>query len=314
MNGIHYIEEKPRKEFWLVSLLKAIGYVALYMVTMTVFDFLNGLRLLVIMNIEGWSEEQFEEALYSQSNTMMIIAAIVTIFILIAFHLHSKRSFPEIFHLKKISPSTAFFALATGVTLNFALNVVMSYLPTDTMEEYGESVNYDNVPIVIFVLSTMILAPLIEEIIFRNFALTALRRSMPAWLSVALISAIFGGMHGHWVQMVYAGSLGVLLGAVFCYSESIYVSVLIHFAFNSSNIFVMFVDYEKMSESQQMTFNAIYALICYFCVFAACGAIVGLFASMKNSREKEKKEEMLRLAAIRAAEADEFKEENLYGE
>ncbi len=301
MNTVQYIDARPTKEFWLLSLLKAVGYVALYMVTMTLFSIINELRLYVVSYNEGWDRDKFIEVAEGQSYTVMIVSAVFTLIVLIALQVLFKKPLVKTFHIKKISLISAVCAFITGVTLNFALNVVMSFLPQEALDEYGESMGTDNIPILIYTFAAVIFAPLIEELIFRNFATSALRRSMPTWLAIALTSIMFGAVHGHWIQMCYAGALGVLLACAFCYSDSIFPSIIIHFGFNSVSLISLVMETVKMTESEIHTFNVIYTVISYFCVFACVAATSALFISIKSSQMKEKRDALLKAAMQKSA-------------
>lgn len=315
MNSVDYIVERKKKEFWLLSLLKTIGYIALYMVTMTLFEFINEMRLYAISVREGWDNEVFTETARGQSYSVMIISALFTVLILIAMQvIFKKKPLRKTFHLNKISPLSALLAFITGISLNFALNVFMSFVPQKYLEEYSESMDTGNLPIAIYIIAAVICAPIIEELIFRNFATSALKRSMPVWLSVLITSTLFGLVHGQWIQMIYAGALGALLASVFCYSDSIFLSILIHFGFNSVSIINLIVDVEKMSENELMTFEIIYSIISWFCIFVASGAAVALFASIKHYNQKKKHKEAAALAIGGASGEINQTEQGPYGQ
>lgn len=62
-------------------------------------------------------------------------------------------------------------------------------------------------------LGTVILVPLIEELFFRGYILTRLDRGGPLWRGLALLasSALFGLLHGRWIEGMAAGLVFGLL-------------------------------------------------------------------------------------------------------
>jgi len=74
-----------------------------------------------------------------------------------------------------------------------------------------------------------------EEFLFRGVVLSNL---MPYGKGTAIIvsSVLFGLMHGNFYQFLYATAAGILLGAVYVLTDSIWCSVLIHMINNSTSI------------------------------------------------------------------------------
>lgn len=77
-----------------------------------------------------------------------------------------------------------------------------------------------------------ILIPVIEELIFRGIILGEFLSTMNADAAVFLSALVFGTMHMQPVQIGYALVCGVILGYVYLYSNSLYLSVIIHILFN----------------------------------------------------------------------------------
>lgn len=62
-----------------------------------------------------------------------------------------------------------------------------------------------------FLVTTLILAPLLEEAVFRLALYGWLRRFMGGWLPAVLSSLAFGAYHGNWIQGTYAFLVGMVL-------------------------------------------------------------------------------------------------------
>ena len=77
-----------------------------------------------------------------------------------------------------------------------------------------------------------VLIPVIEELVFRGIILGEFLSTMNADVAVFLSALIFGTMHMQPVQIGYALACGLILGYVYLYSNSLYLSIAIHIIFN----------------------------------------------------------------------------------
>lgn len=126
-----------------------------------------------------------------------------------------------------------------GVSFFFVAQGSMSLIPEDAplMQDYIESVSaleYGKYPFLTFV-TTVLGAPLIEEIIFRGLIYKHLKRAMPLWLAVAMQGLLFAIAHGQLLWMTYTFVLGVVFALLYDYFDSLWPCILAHLCFNGSN-------------------------------------------------------------------------------
>ncbi len=81
-------------------------------------------------------------------------------------------------------------------------------------------------------LAVSILVPIAEELLFRGIITEEIRRVAPDWVAILLGGIIFALVHGNLVQILYVLPLGLLLGAAYIWSNSIWVPILMHVVFN----------------------------------------------------------------------------------
>eukprot|EP00798_Chlamydomonas_sp_ICE-L_P030868 gene30868-35912_t len=99
---------------------------------------------------------------------------------------------------------------------------------------------------------TGILAPILEETVFRGFLLTSLTKFMPAWGAVIISSTAFGLAHVSPKDFPVLVVLGSLLGFSYVRSRNLLTPILIHGVWNSSVLSLLFylssigVDLEAM--------------------------------------------------------------------
>ncbi|QDT47172.1 ABC-2 family transporter protein [Symmachiella dynata] len=106
----------------------------------------------------------------------------------------------------------------------------------DSMEEPLKRLMSANMPWWIM-LGTMALAPAIcEELAFRGFILSGLRRTGRTWMAIGLSSCAFGFMHMIPHQVFNATLLGLVLGIIAIRSNSLLPGVIFHLIYNSLGV------------------------------------------------------------------------------
>lgn len=82
-----------------------------------------------------------------------------------------------------------------------------------------------------------LLPALFEETYFRATIQNLFTRWFKGpWVAIILTSLIFSGIHGSYYGFLVRFGLGAILGSVFYYSGSLWLSILIHFLFNSIQV------------------------------------------------------------------------------
>jgi membrane protease YdiL (CAAX protease family) len=84
------------------------------------------------------------------------------------------------------------------------------------------------------------LAPLLEESLFRGFLLTSLTKIMPNWAAVLASSTAFGIAHLSIKDLPVLIVLGCWLGAIYCRSRNLLTPMIVHGAWNSTVLSLLF--------------------------------------------------------------------------
>ena len=173
-------------------------------------------------------------------------------------------SFTEYFRFKKAPVKAIVAAALLGLSLFFLVNVAMTAIDSllnalrealfqmletldpaiadyarNYFETYTELMNGASDDVGMFTVAAIFGAPLIEEMVFRAGPLTKLKGKMTTLAAVLLTSALFALAHGNPLQMVYTFLLGIVCAYLFIKSDSIYPSIICHFAFNGANLIAM---------------------------------------------------------------------------
>lgn len=134
--------------------------------------------------------------------------------------------------LRKISVRTAIWSLLLGVSLVCPALLLLALFPVPALSPHKVLQVAEHLPMVI--LGSVILSPLLEELIFRGAILQFGRRHLPVALAVAVSAVLFSALHlpkGLGI-LVAALPAGVLLAALALRSGSLWPGFLCHAAFN----------------------------------------------------------------------------------
>jgi membrane protease YdiL (CAAX protease family) len=101
--------------------------------------------------------------------------------------------------------------------------------------------NDDPVVIALYVLSIVVIPPIVEEMMFRGMIMQGLRRFGDGFAVVAS-AALFGLYHGNLAQSVFAFLCGLILGFVVVRTNSLLPSILIHTINNASAVAIQMVE------------------------------------------------------------------------
>lgn len=85
-----------------------------------------------------------------------------------------------------------------------------------------------------------IVAPLLEEIIYRGFLLTSLAPTMKWPLAVIVSSVIFSASHLSAENFIQLFIIGVVLGCSYCWSGDLRSSILLHSLYNALTLFMAY--------------------------------------------------------------------------
>lgn len=138
-----------------------------------------------------------------------------------------------------------------------------------------------NIPMVI--LTTCIVVPIAEDLVFRGIIQGELRRVLPAWAAVLLQGVIFALVHGDPIQISYVIIPAIILGTVYEWTKSIYVPIALHMLFNFLGAAVPMI----LGDNEQA--GGIFVMAEWVMIPVAVAAVVFLF--------KMRKKEPLELAA-----------------
>ncbi|WP_265445841.1 CPBP family intramembrane glutamic endopeptidase [Acetivibrio straminisolvens] len=230
---------------YMKALLKPLVFIMLYLsiyfgaqIAVTAVYFIAVIAFLAVTGQTiNWAETY--ETILVNTTTAVLVSILLTLPIYFIIPKIRRQNFFEVFMFKKTGVSTLGLSLILGTSLNLFISYVIVYLerltPLQNMtrehQEIMEKIMEGN-PIIVFI-TVGIMAPIIEEIIFRGLVLNELKKAIPIYPAIILQALIFGIYHMNPLQGAYAALLGIVLGIVTEKTRSIWTPILVHVSFNS---------------------------------------------------------------------------------
>lgn len=221
----------------LIALCKATAYLALFLGCQSAVVSIYMTAVGAQLALEGVIDsDALFDALYERTmaaaTALTLLSGLLTLAIILLFYLVRRKKLGDALWLRRVEKPTLLTGVAMAPALYFIVAIVLAMLPDQMMENYTEaSANLDDASFVAF-LSVVIVAPIVEEVVFRGLIMTRLAKVVPSWLAVAGSAAIFGICHGEFVWFCYAFLLGFVFGLMDMHAGSILPSILGHMAFN----------------------------------------------------------------------------------
>ena len=112
--------------------------------------------------------------------------------------------------------------------------LAVAFLPEQWVTSYEETwADFENgMSLSSLLLYTLLLAPVMEELIFRGLSLHALRQTAPVWLAVLLQAVLFAAYHMNLLQFAYALIPGAVLGFAGVFTGSLWGPIAAHILYN----------------------------------------------------------------------------------
>ena len=177
-----------------------------------------------------WLSGGGREAVFTENALLaasLFLSALLMIWHLITFGYVkiSSRIFSE------VSPSTLVKTTALIFGSMYVLNIAMEWIALpDFMEDTFMELSDEPLAVV----AMAVLAPIVEEMMFRGAIQGYLmRRSSNPWTGIIITAIIFGAIHMNPQQVVYATMLGIIFGWIYYRTRSLLPVIVGHVLNNS---------------------------------------------------------------------------------
>ena len=163
---------------------------------------------------------------------------------------------------------------------NYFVALLQLVMPKFMLESYTDTQKIiEGGGFLIQFLTAGIVAPIVEELIFRGLVYRRTKKMTGTIAAAILSAALFGVFHGNWVQAPYAFIIGIV--AVFVYEKfkSIVAPIMLHMSANILSVLIMTLassDTPTVDSLNIDTLSYVSSLIIFIFITGVLAAVFGV--------------------------------------
>ena len=147
-----------------------------------------------------------------------------------------------------------------GVFMAFASQAIAGLIETHLLGITQGSENTENIMNItltapLFMIIPMIIAPILEEVIFRKIIFGSLYKRFNFFVSALLSAFVFGIIHGEPQHILIYAGMGFVFAFLYVKTKRIIVPIVVHMAMNSTTVLALYFspeDLEQQLKEMQM--------------------------------------------------------------
>lgn len=185
------------------------------------------------------------------------------------------------FSARGLDPVLLLWGLAMMLAAGVVIEPLLELLPQPSVGAYGRGFWA--------ILSLVIAAPLLEEILCRGIVLESVRARYGVTAALFLSAAFFGVLHGQSAAAVNAFVMGLILGFIYIRTDSIFSTVLLHMLNNAVAFLLVMAGLEGRTLRSLVGSDTVYVAIYAGAsvLFVASGWMI--FRQLAKLRGRDKK-------------------------
>lgn len=246
-----------------VALGKSLCYLALFLGAQVLVMLPVAVAAGVQAALENWeAADQLYNLLYENTMVFSALSGLITIGVILLFYRIRRKKLEEALWLRRVEGPGLWAGAALAPALYLVVTTALMLLPEAWLDSYAEASAGLSGGGVVGAVAVVLVAPVVEEFVFRGLIMTRMARAMPGWLAAALSAAIFGVCHGHPVWFAYAFVLGLVFGLMDLRLGSIWPSIWAHMIFNAiGQIFDLLPEEDTVAMGAYIVLLAVAVLI-----------------------------------------------------
>lgn len=226
---------------------KAVAYFAVYLMTQLLVSIVYStvLSTKMTMEIMAAGEEldvmAMTEALTAEvlnhAMEMTFIAGIVALLVYWLVFIIRKKKFAKEVSLRSIPVKGILPIAILAAGFNVVTSVIISNFPWPQgwMDSYMQNASAIDGSLMAW-LTAVLMAPVLEEIVFRGLMYTRLKKGLPVIAAAIVTSLAFGIAHGTIIWAIYTFVFSMVLIWVFEKFQSLAACIALHMAYNLSGM------------------------------------------------------------------------------
>lgn len=169
---------------------------------------------------------------YIDSNALLIVGISMLIFIPIFYNLYKKYKVKNNFKLKD-----TIIPIFFGISISLVYNILLFNL--NSVIYFTNRFNGNNLSLLVQIISSGILGPILEELIFRGVVYNKLKEFNKPMRAIILTSIIFGIIHFDIVNAIYAFGVSFILIYLYEKYKTLKAPIIMHISLNTTIILML---------------------------------------------------------------------------
>ncbi|MGG5461284.1 CPBP family intramembrane glutamic endopeptidase [Clostridium sp. B9] len=204
------------------------------------FPLINLIMVLLVQNgfiaLSGNSVESINKYTF----LLVLLADVLTLVAIFLILIPSRERLIKGISIKNIGVKELLYTIALSIGISvllLSLSGILTMLVPSYQEVQKQLGTLNNS--ILMIIVGVVLVPIYEEIVYRGIIFGYLKKNYNIILALVVQALVFSIMHLNLVQSIYTFLLGVVLGLIYMYTESIYGNIIMHMIFNLLGVVVM---------------------------------------------------------------------------
>ena len=234
---------------------KAVVYFAVYLLMQVIVSVVYSSIITTQMTMEMMAagEEldiaamttEVTELLMGRLMEMTFVAGVITLLLFWVVFLIRRKKFTKEVCIRKFPVNGILPIAVLAACFNVITTVFVSYFPwpQSWMDSYAASASSIDGSLISW-LTAVLMAPVLEEIVFRGLMYTRLKKGLPVIAAAIVTSLAFGIAHGTIIWFIYTFIFSMVIIWVFEKFQSLAACIVFHMAYNLSGMALSLVPEE----------------------------------------------------------------------
>ena len=226
---------------------KAVLYFGVYLLVQVIVSMIFSISISTKLTMEMMATgeeldvmaltEQVTAAVMDQAMLMTFISGIAVLLIYWVIFLIRKKKLTAEVMIRPIPTKGILPIILLAVTFNVITSVLIGLIPwpQSWMDSYMMNSSVIDNSLIAW-LTAVLMAPVLEEVVFRGLMYTRLKKGMTIVTATVLTSLAFGIMHGTIIWAIYTFIFSIVLIWVFEKFRSLTANIILHMAYNLSGM------------------------------------------------------------------------------
>lgn len=140
-----------------------------------------------------------------------------------------------------LAPAALFVYLIISAVLMLLAQQIIPGFDADQAQDVGFTNLHNSFEYILALITLVVITPIAEEVLFRGYLYSKIKKYLPIWLTIIIISVLFGALHGAWNLAIDTFALSVMACILRETTDNLWAPILLHATKNGIAFFILFI-------------------------------------------------------------------------